>query len=277
MIGADIITSAQQALGGFLPRLAGAIVLLVGGVLIVRLLAALVRRALDAAGADRLAERWAIHDALERIGLRRSVAYVAGRAVRIGGTLVVVFAAISLLGLQFLSQSLNAVLLYLPNLLVAFVLIIAGVIVGGLVQERADRLAFQMDLPVPLGRLAQAAIVAVFALTAATQVRIPTQILVALGIVLVGATALTFTLAFGIGGRAVAQSLSAGRYVRGPYEVGQTIAVGEHRGEIVAMEPMAVVLDAGDGRRLRVPNQLLLDSVVTVDPAPPPAPDSEAG
>jgi small-conductance mechanosensitive channel len=232
-----------------------------------------VRRALGAAGADRLGERWGIHDAFEKLGISRSLSRVAGRAVRIAIIVVAAFAAVSLLGLQFLSASLNQVLLFLPNVLVALVLLLAGVIVGGLVAARADRLAYQMDLPVPLGRLAHVAIVAIFALTAAAQLAIPVQILVALGIVLVAATALTFTLAFGLGGRAVAQELSAGRYVRGPYELGQTISVGDHRGEIVALESTAVVLDGGDGRRLRVPNRLLLDTVVTVHAEPPPATD----
>jgi small-conductance mechanosensitive channel len=268
-VAVTIIDSAGQQLGGFLPRLGGALVLLIVGLLLARLLGAILRRALEAAGADKLADRWGVHDALDRLGLGRSFSRVAGRSLRIAVTVVAAFAAISLLGLQFLSQSLNQVLLFLPNVLVALALLLAGAILGGLLRDRADRLAYQMDLPVPLGQLAQAAVVAVFALTAAAQLAIPTQILVALGLVLVGATVLTFTLAFGLGGRAVAQELSAARYVKGPYEVGQTISVGDHRGEIVALDATAVVLDGGGGRRLRVPNRLLLDSVVTVHDAPP--------
>jgi small-conductance mechanosensitive channel len=272
-----IIDSAGDQLGGFLPRLGGAIVLLIAGLLVAWLLGKIVRRALEAAGADRLGERWRVHDSLDRLGLGRSLARLIGRAVRIGITIVAAFGAISLLGLQFLSTSLNQVLLFLPNVLVALALLLGGFILGGFVAERADRLAYQMDLPVPLGRLAQAAIVAVFALTAAAQLAIPTAILMALGLVLVGATALTFTLAFGLGGRAVAQELSAGRYVSGPYAVGQTISVGDHRGEIVALDSTAVVLDGGDGRRLRVPNRMLLDTVVTVHTMQsPPAPGGEA-
>jgi small-conductance mechanosensitive channel len=262
VIVATVFDSAGQQLGGFLPRLGGALVLLVAGLVAARVAGWLVRRALAAAGADAIGERWGVNDALGRIGAQRSLSWASGRVVRLALTIVTLFAAVSLLGLQFLSQSLNQILLFLPNLLVALVLLLAGFVLGGLARTRADRLAYQMDLPVPLGQLAQVAVVAVFGLTAAAQLAIPTQILVALGLVLVGATALTFTIAFGLGGRPVAQALSAGRYVRGPYELGQRISVGDHRGEIVAMEATAVVLDAGGGRRLRIPNQLLLDSVV---------------
>ena len=40
------------------------------------------------------------------------------------------------------------------------------------------------------------------------------------------------------------------------------------RGEIEQIESAATVLRAGDGRRVRVPNHLLIDSVVTLEPRP---------
>jgi hypothetical protein len=51
--------------------------------------------------------------------------------------------------------------------------------------------------------------------------------------------------------------------VREAYQVGQTIQVGEWRRRIVAIEPDATVLGTDDGR-VRVPNHLLLESVVRI-------------
>jgi small-conductance mechanosensitive channel len=74
----------------------------------------------------------------------------------------------------------------------------------------------------------------------------------------------TFTLAFGLGSREVAQALSAGRYLRHDYQVGQEIAVGDIRGRITRIHSTNTLLDAGEGRSIRVPNHLLMDSVVTI-------------
>jgi len=266
VILASILDQAAQKLGGFLPRLAGAIVLLLVGLLLARVLARLLTRGLEAANLDELGERWGVNRVLGQAGLPSSLPRVLGAAVRIGLTVVVLFAALSLLGLQFLSQSLNAGVLLLPQLLVGFVLLLAGLVVAALVRDRVDRAAEQMDLPFPAGRLAQVAIVAVFAITAASQIAVATTpLLVLLGIVVV-ALAGTFTLAFGLGGREVASALSAGRYAREALEVGQTIRVGDVRGTVQALESAATVLQAANGEQIRLPNHLLLRHAVHIEP-----------
>ena len=263
-LAVEILDRAGATLGGFLPRLGGALVLLVVGVLLARLLGRLIKRALERAGLESLAERFGATQVITRAGLGDSLSRLVGTAVRIGLTLVVIFAALSLLGLQFLSESLNQAILFLPKLLVAAALLLVGVVVGALARERVERMAYQMDFPVPLGRAAQVGVVAVFAITAAAQIAVSTAILMALAGILLAAAAATFTLAFGLGGQGVARQLSAGRYLGSAYEPGQTISVGDVRGEIVSIETAATVLRTAAGETVHVPNDLLLSSVVTV-------------
>jgi small-conductance mechanosensitive channel len=71
-------------------------------------------------------------------------------------------------------------------------------------------------------------------------------------------------IAFGLGGREVARALSASRYVRGAHSVGQEISVRDVRGEISAIEPAATVIRTRDGDEVRVPNHLLVESLVRV-------------
>jgi small-conductance mechanosensitive channel len=260
---ASVISRAGDTLGDFLPQLAGALILLVVGLLLAKLAGWLVRRALRAAGVDDLAERWRVNETLARAGLQGSLAGVTAVAVRIILSVIVVFAALTLLGLEPLSQSLNEALLFLPNLIAAAAIVLAGVVLAGLVRERVDRLTYQMDFPVPLGQLAQIATLAIFAITAAAQIGVSAGVLVLVVAIVLAAVAGTFAIAFGLGGREVARALNAGRFVREAYEVGQTIQVGEWRGRIVAIEPDATVLATDDGR-VRVPNHLLIESVVRI-------------
>ncbi|MDQ6606268.1 MAG: mechanosensitive ion channel family protein, partial [Actinomycetota bacterium] len=78
--------------------------------------------------------------------------------------------------------------------------------------------------------------------------------------------AATLALAFGLGGRDAARALSAGRYLRHDYTIGQEIGFGDVRGRVTAIENISTVLDTGDGRSIRVPNHLLMQTVVTVYP-----------
>jgi small-conductance mechanosensitive channel len=265
---ADVLGRAGDTLGDFLPQLAGALVLLVVGLLLAWLIGALVRRALVKARLDDLAERWRIDDTLERAGLKTSLAGLCGAVVRIVLSVVVVFAALTLLGLEPLSQSLNEAVLFLPRLILALVLVLAGLLLSGLVRDRVDRLTYQMDFPVPLGQLAQIATLAIFVIMAAVQVGVSAGVLIIVIAIILAGVAATFAIAFGLGGREVARALNAGRFVRGAYEVGQTIEVGDLRGRIVAIEPDATVLGTDGGSRVRVPNHMLLESVVTIGPGP---------
>jgi len=260
----SIFGQAGQQLGSFLPRLGGALALLVIGLLLARLLSRVLVKTLRGLGLDKLSERGGVHRVLERAGLGGSLAQLTGRAIRIALTVVVIFAALSLLGLQFLSQSLNQGVLLLPKLLLAAALVLAGVVLAGFARERVERLTYQLDLPVPLGAVAQITVLAIFGIIAAAQIAISTLVLLILIGILLGGAAATLALAFGLGGRDAARALSAGRYLRHDYAIGQEIGFGEVRGRVTAIENISTVLDTGDGRSIRVPNHLLMETVVTV-------------
>ena len=268
IVAASVLDRARASLGEALPGIVGAVVLLVAGLLLAMLAGRLVRRALVALGLDGLAERFGVHDVISRLGFERSLSRLIGVAVRVALSVVVLVAALSLLGLGALGQSLNELVLFLPKAFVAIVLLLAGVVVADFVRRWVDRVADQMDVGAPLGVVAQAAIIALFALTALAQLGIPTQILTALLALVLVAASLTFALAFGLGGRDVARQLSAGRYVSGSFAVGQRISVAAISGEIVAFDSAAVLLRTDDGRTLRVPNHLVLESVVTLHDEP---------
>ena len=109
-----LVNNGIETLGEALPRIGGALLLLVLGLLVARLAGRFARRALNALGIDDLAERFGVHEVLARVGIERPFSRLMGRVVRLSLSVVVVFAAVSLLGLAALSSSLNAVLLFLP-------------------------------------------------------------------------------------------------------------------------------------------------------------------
>jgi small-conductance mechanosensitive channel len=273
----NIIDTAGEELGSFLPRLIGALVLLVLGLLIAKLIGAILRRALEAADLDQASARLGVEEHLSRAGLPPSLSRVVGSAARIALSLVVIFAALSLLGLQFLSESLNAAVLAIPKVLLAGALVLIGLVLGGIARQRVERLTFQLDLPISLGQVAQVVVVAIFAITAAAQIAVSTAILLLLvAIVLAGAMSM-IAIAFGLGGQGVARELSAGRHARSVFSVGEEISVLEHRGRIVAVETMATVLETSAGQKIRVPNRFLVESVVLLHDEEPAAEQSQPG
>lgn len=275
MIAADVIDRASGALGDLVPRIGGALLLLVVGLLAARLVARLARRGLERVGLDRLGERFGIHDVLVRVGLERSISRLVARALRIALTVVVLMAVVAVLGLGALGRSLNEVVLFLPRVFTALVLVLVGVVLADFARDRIGRMGDQMALGVAVGRAAQVAVLAVFTLTALAQLGIPTAVMTAVAGVVLLAVAFTLALAFGLGGRDVARQVSAGRYVANSFALGETIAVEGIEGEIVRLESAAALVRTADGKTVRVPNHLLLESLVTVRGASAPDPQED--
>ena len=262
----DLLDRAEAGLGEWLPQLAGAVAILVLGLVLAWVLGNVTTRVLAALGVDRLADRLGVHEALGRTGGTPRVSLVVGRVVRIALALGVIVAAVSTLGIAGIQPSLNELLLYLPRLVAALVLLVAGVIVGKLIGAWVERLASQLAVEVPLGTIACRLVVGVFALTALAQLGIPTGPSILLGAIVLVTIGVTAALAFGLGGRDVARELSAGRYVSSSFALGQRIEVGDVEGRIVAFEQVALVMRRADGMIVRIPNHLLVESIVTTDP-----------
>jgi small-conductance mechanosensitive channel len=264
----SILDQAGSQLGGFLPRLGGAVLLLVVGLLAARLVSRVARKGLDKAGLDAAAERVGTGEVLAKAGLGDSLSHLLAVAVRVGIVAVTIFAALSLLGLQFLSDSLNQGVLFLPKLAAAAALVLAGAVVGGLVRDRLDKVGREMDVGLPLGRVAQVTVFAIFAITAAAQVALSIALLMVLVGILLSAVAATLALAFGLGGQHVAREFSAGRYVRGLYNEGDEISVDSLRSTVVRVEAATTVVRTASGDFVRIPNHTLLSAHVTLHDEP---------
>jgi small-conductance mechanosensitive channel len=261
---ATVVERAGDQLGQFLPRIAGALLLLVVGLLVAIVLGRLARGALVRAGLDRFADRSGANELLAQAGLGRSLSALIGTAVRLTIVVVAAFAALTLLGLEFLSDSLNEGILYIPRLLVALALVLIGVVLGAFARAWLERTSAQLDFPVAIGPVVQVLVIVLFGLCAAVQAGVTVAPLTAIAIVLLGAMALTLSLAFGLGAREIARSLTSGRYARADFAVGQTIRVGDMRGEIVRIDGAATTLKTGD-ETIRIPNSMLVERIVIVE------------
>jgi hypothetical protein len=211
--GDAIFLSLTNALNAFLaaiPLVIGALIILAIGWIIASAAARLTTGALRSAGADRL---FAEHgrDAYGQLSTTQwQPSVVAGEVVKWVIRLVFLVAAANTLGLTQVSELLNQIILWIPNLIVAaIVLFVAPLLarfVRGLIETGAGQLGFTNSRL--LGQLAQYAIVAFAVVIAINQIGIAANLVNTLFIGVVAAISLAFGLAFGLGGRDVAARLT---------------------------------------------------------------------
>lgn len=214
--GDALFLSLTNALNSFLnaiPQVIGALLIIVIGWFISNVLARLVREVLERGGADRL---FAKHGG-EVYGSRSSAfqpSVVASEVVKWIVRFIFLVAAANVLGMPQVSLLLNQVLLWIPNLLVAAVILLVAPLLARFVRGAIEVGAGQMGFSNArlLGRIAEIAIVAFAVLVAINQLGIAADLINILFIGIVAAVSLAFGLAFGLGGRDVAARITEDWY-----------------------------------------------------------------
>src|SRR5687767_6570727 len=214
--GDAIFVSLSNALNGFLsaiPLVVGALLILAIGWIISNLLARLIRELLVRAGADRL---FAEHggEVYGKTSREIKPSVVTSEIVKWIIRFIFLVAAANVLGMPQVSLLLNQVLLWIPNLLVAAVILLVAPLLARFVRGAIEVGAGQMGFSNArlLGRIAEIAIVAFAVLIAINQLGIAADLINILFIGVVAALSLAFGLAFGLGGREVAGRITQDWY-----------------------------------------------------------------
>jgi Conserved TM helix len=218
--GDAVLVSGTEALRnflGFLPALVGAIVVLVVGWIIAGLLASLVERGLKMVGFERAANTTGITGFIQRSGSTWTASAVVAEIIKWFIRLIALQAAASILGLNQISAIINAILLWLPNLVVAIAIIVIGALiarfVAGLVRGTTGQMGFSNSEL--LGTMAQYAIITFAVIAAVDQLGIAETVVNTLFTGLVATLVLAFGLAFGLGGQQTAARITDGWYRSG--------------------------------------------------------------
>jgi Conserved TM helix len=219
------VTEALQNFLGFLPALVGALLILILGWIISGLLAGLVERGLKAIGFERAAQSTGISDFVQRSGSSWTASAIVAEIVKWFIRLLAIQAAASVLGLTQISQIVNAILLWLPNLVVAIVIVVIGALIAKFVSGVVRGSTSQMGFTNPnlLASVAYYAIVVFAVMAAIDQLGIAETVVDTLFIGLVAMVVLAAGLAFGLGGQQTAAQITAGWYASGR-EAGAKIA-----------------------------------------------------
>jgi len=218
--GAALATSLATALSLFLgaiPRIIGFLVILIIGWIISGLLAAGVAALLRAVRFNDLAQRSGISGFVQSMGLRTDTAGVLANIVKWFVRLIVLVVAFDALGLPAVSAVLQQFLLWIPNLVVAVViLVIAGLAanaLGNLIRGATAQAGF--DNPDLLATITRVAVWSFGIVVAVNQIGIARELVNTLFMGFIGALALAAGLAFGLGGRETAAQIVDNWYRRG--------------------------------------------------------------
>jgi hypothetical protein len=245
--GAALMTSlagAMALLFQAIPKLIGFAVIIIVGWLIAAVLAKTIVVLLRSVKFNDMAQRAGLAGFVQNMGMQMDPVGVVGAVVKWFVRLIALVVAFDALGLPAVSEVLRQVLLWLPNVVVAVVILViaglAGNSLGRLVRGTAAESGLRnADL---LGKVATWLVMGFGVIVAISQLGIATVFLNALFVALVGAIALAAGLAFGLGARETAAQIVREWYVKRRQKWG---------GPLTAAGGGALEQDALSERRMR--------------------------
>ena len=204
-----------------IPKVMGFAVIIIIGWLVASLLEKAIRGVLHAVKFDNLAEKAGFSGFVQKMGVKSDASGFLAMLVKWFIRLIVLVVAFDALGLPAVSDILRQLLLWMPNLVVAIVVLV----IGGLLANAASSLVrgataeAGFDNPERLAKVASAAIWIFAIVIAVNQIGIAETLVNTLLMGAVGAVAVATGLAFGLGGRDTAAEI-----VKKWYQQSQTAA-----------------------------------------------------
>lgn len=200
------LDSSQQFLNEIaisLPRILGAILILIIGWIIAKLLKRGLIKLLYLVKFNYLTEKTGIDKFLKEGGAKLNSIGIIGTLFYWILMLIVLIATLNSLNLTVASTLFNEIMMYFPNIIVAIVILIIGIYLARMVSQ-ITKTSLKGMKEKTSGLISQIAFIAIIILTifiTLGQLNIATEIVTSAFSIIFGAICLALALAFGLGGR----------------------------------------------------------------------------
>ena len=269
-------TIAQAA-----PKIVAALILLGIGLLVGRVIGWIVRKVAEKMNLDRYWSRTGIGESVSRAGW--NLTRIISVAARWFVYLFFISAAVNVLEFTQLSQAINNVWLWIPNV-VAFIIIL---VIGALIADFVGKW-MQRELPArgvvggkAIGLVATGILYAVVLVVATTQLRIGEAILNSVISALIWGMAAAIAIGVGIGlayalREAFPAMISGTTQIQPTLKQGQRVTIGGMTGTIQEAGSFSVILKDDQGKTIVIPTKNIVDKEIVIESGPAPATQERA-
>ncbi len=234
----------------YLPKTLGALMLLGLGVLLGKVVEAGTSRVLNIIGVDRWLSGTGLLSLLQKTGSKRSISQIVGLLGFWLVFLLFLISATEALSLALLSETLTALVHYLPKIGMATLILVLGLLATNFVRDiisvACDSSGIQQGTIIAQTVYIAATLLVI--VTAINELGIDTSLLNQIIVLVIAGLIAGSALSFGFGSRSAVRNLIAAHYIQPIVRIGEKIQIGNYSGTVTAVTPMIVVLNTDRGR-----------------------------
>ncbi len=244
----NIISRWWDQFIAFSPRLVGALVLIVLGWLIARILKSFSVKL--ATISNQILNRFFTKGTLARFQFSKTLTNLFSKIIFWGTLIFFATAATEILGLTAFSLWLNRLVTYFPHIFTGALIIIFGVLLSALGRDitlsatEATHFAYSRIL----GKVVQGTVLITAIIIGLDQIGIEVSFIVTLLAIILGSVLGSLALALGFGTKDLASNLIGGHHMKKVYQPGQFVRFGNAEGTVLELTPTSMILSTQEGR-----------------------------
>jgi hypothetical protein len=258
---------------GAVPKILGAILLLVLGIIIARLVAIVIIKTLKITRFDEWMHKLKVHDLFEKAQIKTSVAEIIARFAYWVILLIFLVGISETLGWSAVSQKISLFINFLPKVFISLIILIIGLYIASLVRQTI--IAAFLSFGLSFGKLVSSAffyfLLLFVVVIALEQLDIDTTIITSNVLIIIGGVVLAFAISYGFASRDILNNFLASLYSKNNFQIGQKIILEDGAvGEIVKMDNISVTLKTEEGKLILPIKTLINEKIRIIESAPNP-------
>lgn len=202
------LTEGLSSLLGFLPTLVGALLILIIGFIIAKVLQGLVTKVLESMGFQGWMEKGGIKQFFDRSQTNQTPLSIIGKLIFWLIFFIAITMAVDTLGITAISDVLAQFIAYIPQIIAAILILVLATLLANFIAGIV-RGATGSNV---IGSVAQYGIIVFAAFAALTQLGIAPELIAPTFLIILGAVALAAAIAFGLGAQGTAKQMVESAY-----------------------------------------------------------------
>ena len=265
-IALESLTAMWLEITKIFPSIVGAFIVLIFGWLMAKIVVKIIKKALKLAQVHKLDDMLNEIEIIEGKKMNFDIIKIISGFVKWLIYIMTLIMVSDILDLQIISEKISEFLSLIPQLFVALVIFMIGLLFANFVKKGLKSTFESMDMSggKMISQIVFFILIIFISITALNQAGVDTEIITSNLNMILAAFLLAFALAFGLGAREVVGDLLKTFYTRKTFEVGKKIEFQNEIYEIDSINNISVILKNQNGKKVIVPVKDIVESHIKV-------------
>ncbi len=250
-------------LAGYVPNIFGTLLLLAVGYFISKLTAKVSIKILQTVGIDKVSEKVGLHTALQRMGIQLKSSDLFGKVFFWLIMLIFIISASEALQLEKITDTIDAFVRYLPNILGAGLILILGLMAAHFLKDIIESVSQKAVLGYGKALAAVIHIIAVVMVSvlAIDQLQLETELINRIMEITLISVGVVLALSLGLGTKELSKNIVSGLSVREQIKPGSYLEFEGISGTVKKISSLSVIIETSEGKKAHIPHSALVSHV----------------